>query len=150
VEHWLADEPVTAYREPWTARARRWGRRHRALVTGLAAALLMALLLGGGGWWWLEQQRQEREAAVSAEVNKALEETVRYWGEARKARPGELGPWQEALSAAKRANGLLAGGEGTPELRKRADDLWEALTAEERAARQAAEEVKKDRHFLKR
>ena len=24
VDHWLADEPVTAYREPATARLRRW------------------------------------------------------------------------------------------------------------------------------
>jgi serine/threonine-protein kinase len=42
LEHWLADEPVTAYREPWTARARRWGRRHRALVAGVAAALMVS------------------------------------------------------------------------------------------------------------
>jgi serine/threonine-protein kinase len=28
VEHWLADEPVTAYREPWTVRSGRWLRRH--------------------------------------------------------------------------------------------------------------------------
>jgi serine/threonine-protein kinase len=42
VEHRLADEPVAAYREPWTSRARRWGRRHRALVAGIAAALVVA------------------------------------------------------------------------------------------------------------
>src|SRR5262249_52437434 len=32
VEHWLADEPVTAYAEPMPARLGRWGRRHKALV----------------------------------------------------------------------------------------------------------------------
>src|SRR5262249_10263235 len=29
VENWLADEPVTAWREPVSMRARRWMRRHR-------------------------------------------------------------------------------------------------------------------------
>jgi serine/threonine-protein kinase len=43
LEHWLADEPVTAYREPWVARLARWGRRHRPLVTGAAALLLTAV-----------------------------------------------------------------------------------------------------------
>ena len=33
VEHWLADEPVTAWPEPWTVRTRRWLGRHRTLVT---------------------------------------------------------------------------------------------------------------------
>ena len=40
VERWLADEPVSAWREPLARRARRWVRRHRSLVTGAAAALL--------------------------------------------------------------------------------------------------------------
>ena len=38
VEHWLADEPVTAWREPLRDRARRWARRNRTAVGG-----------GGGG-----------------------------------------------------------------------------------------------------
>jgi WD40 repeat protein/tRNA A-37 threonylcarbamoyl transferase component Bud32 len=38
LEHWLADEPVTAYAEPWTARAGRWVRRHKGVV-GTAAAV---------------------------------------------------------------------------------------------------------------
>jgi serine/threonine protein kinase len=45
VEHWLADEPVTAYREPWSTRTRRWMRRHRPLVAGAAALLLSAVPL---------------------------------------------------------------------------------------------------------
>jgi tRNA A-37 threonylcarbamoyl transferase component Bud32 len=44
LEHWLADEPVGAWREPWTARVRRWVGRHRTLVTGAAAALLVGVL----------------------------------------------------------------------------------------------------------
>jgi tetratricopeptide (TPR) repeat protein/tRNA A-37 threonylcarbamoyl transferase component Bud32 len=43
LERWLADEPLAAYREGWAARLGRWGRRHRTLVRGLAAALLVGL-----------------------------------------------------------------------------------------------------------
>ncbi len=40
VEHWLGDEPVSAWREPRRARLGRWARRHRVLVSGGAALLL--------------------------------------------------------------------------------------------------------------
>ncbi len=42
VERWMADEPVTAWREPFTRRARRWARRNRTVVTSLSAAVLVA------------------------------------------------------------------------------------------------------------
>jgi tetratricopeptide (TPR) repeat protein/tRNA A-37 threonylcarbamoyl transferase component Bud32 len=51
IEHWLADEPVAAYREPWLKRAGRWGRRHRTLVASLAVfggSLLVASLVAAG------------------------------------------------------------------------------------------------------
>jgi tetratricopeptide (TPR) repeat protein/tRNA A-37 threonylcarbamoyl transferase component Bud32 len=44
VQHWLAGEPVAAYREPWTMRVGRWVKRHRVLVTSAAAAGLVALV----------------------------------------------------------------------------------------------------------
>jgi tetratricopeptide (TPR) repeat protein/tRNA A-37 threonylcarbamoyl transferase component Bud32 len=44
VEHWLADEPVQAYREPALVRSGRWLRHHRALVAGLVAAAVVALV----------------------------------------------------------------------------------------------------------
>src|SRR5690242_19486999 len=40
----MADEPVTAWREPWPTRARRWGRRSRATVTAAAAAVLAGMV----------------------------------------------------------------------------------------------------------
>ena len=43
VERWMADEPVTAWREPFSRRARRWARRNRTAVTTAAAAVLVAL-----------------------------------------------------------------------------------------------------------
>jgi serine/threonine-protein kinase len=44
VERWLADEPVSAWREPLPRRARRWARRNRTAVTAGAAAAAMALV----------------------------------------------------------------------------------------------------------
>jgi serine/threonine-protein kinase len=44
VEHFLADEPVSAYREPANARLGRWARQHRPLVAGAAVLLLSALV----------------------------------------------------------------------------------------------------------
>src|SRR5262249_32572115 len=43
VERWMADEPVTAWREPLARRARRWARRNRSLVMTASAAVLVAL-----------------------------------------------------------------------------------------------------------
>ena len=46
IEHWLADEPVTAYREPLRTRVARWGRKHKTLVAGafgLVTAAAIAL-----------------------------------------------------------------------------------------------------------
>ena len=44
LERWMADEPVTAWREPFARRARRWARRNRTVVAALAASVLVALL----------------------------------------------------------------------------------------------------------
>ena len=47
IEPWLADEPVSAWNEPWVNRVRRWVRRHHPLVAGGAAAAVVALLALG-------------------------------------------------------------------------------------------------------
>jgi serine/threonine protein kinase len=41
LERWLADEPVSAYREPFVVWVRRWARRHRTLVVAATAAMLL-------------------------------------------------------------------------------------------------------------
>jgi serine/threonine protein kinase len=43
IEHWMADEPVAAWCEPWARRARRWERRHRTAVMAATTAVLVAL-----------------------------------------------------------------------------------------------------------
>jgi serine/threonine-protein kinase len=45
IKHWLADEPVAAYPEPWTQRLARWIRRHRVWAQAAAAALVLVTLV---------------------------------------------------------------------------------------------------------
>src|SRR5262249_44312055 len=71
IEHWLADEPVSAWREPWRQRARRWVKRHRTLVSAGAAAALVAMaglagatvLLGAAN----DRERSARQVAQQQE-----------------------------------------------------------------------------------
>ncbi len=44
VDHWLADEPVSAYREPAPQQAARWARRHKPAVAALAVLLVSAIV----------------------------------------------------------------------------------------------------------
>jgi WD40 repeat protein/serine/threonine protein kinase len=56
VERWLADEPVSVYREPLPAQLWRWARKHRTLV-GLIAAVLSVLATVGVAWMLVSQAR---------------------------------------------------------------------------------------------
>jgi serine/threonine-protein kinase len=44
VERWMADEPVGAYREPLSRRARRWAQRNRTAVTATTVALVTGII----------------------------------------------------------------------------------------------------------
>jgi serine/threonine-protein kinase len=61
IEHWLADEPVLAYREPIAARLARWGRRHRPVVAGVAGLLVAAVVALSIGTLLLERERARKE-----------------------------------------------------------------------------------------
>jgi serine/threonine-protein kinase len=63
VERWLADEPVSAYREPWRTRLGRWARMHKALVTGVAALLLTAVVALALGLGLVNRAREQTENA---------------------------------------------------------------------------------------
>ncbi len=70
VEHWLAGEPVTAYREPWIDRTNRWARRHRTLVVGIAALLVTALVALAIGYIVVHREQLRTEAARAAEAKR--------------------------------------------------------------------------------
>ncbi len=44
VERWMADEPVAAWREPMSRRARRWANRNRTAVASVAVALIAGVV----------------------------------------------------------------------------------------------------------
>jgi serine/threonine-protein kinase len=68
IEHWLADEPVAAFPDPWTERLRRWGRRHRTAVASAAVLLVTAVLGLAAGLVAVNAERQRTEAAWAAEA----------------------------------------------------------------------------------
>jgi serine/threonine-protein kinase len=70
VLNWLAGEPVSAWPEPWSVRARRWVGRHRTLVTSAAAAAGVALAsLALSTALLLAANERERQAKGHAERN---------------------------------------------------------------------------------
>jgi eukaryotic-like serine/threonine-protein kinase len=71
VQHWLADEPVSAWREPWTTRTRRWVVRNRTSVAAGVAALGVAVV------------GLTAALAVQAQSNRALQAAI---GSERRAR----------------------------------------------------------------
>ncbi len=71
IEHFLADEPVSAWPDPWTVRLRRWVRRHYPLVASSVAAsgvalisLAVAVPLLSLAW---HNAREQRASALSHE-----------------------------------------------------------------------------------
>jgi hypothetical protein len=69
VQHWLADEPVTAWREPWTIRARRWVVRHRTGVAAGVAALAVAAAGLAVALTMQAQANRELRAALEPELH---------------------------------------------------------------------------------
>ncbi len=81
VRRWLADEPVSAYREPWTIRLARSARRHRTAVLAGAAVLIMAVVglsvtsvLIGRERDEARRQRQQARQAVDDNYTRVAEE----------------------------------------------------------------------------
>jgi serine/threonine-protein kinase len=68
VEHWMADEPVLARPDPWSAALRRWISRHRTPVAGLAAATMVATVTLGLATYFLTQAKNKLDR-----VNHALD-----------------------------------------------------------------------------
>jgi WD40 repeat protein len=85
IEHWLADEPVSAYPQPWAQRLRRWARRHKSLVTGTAALLATAVVALAIGTVLVESARE-----AEADARKNAERARRSEAEARRQTEAQL------------------------------------------------------------
>jgi serine/threonine protein kinase len=68
IEHWLADEPVSAWREPWSARLARFGRRHKPLAAGTAALMVAAIVALSLGIVVVNRERERTNAALALET----------------------------------------------------------------------------------
>jgi hypothetical protein len=62
VERLIADEPVSAYREPLATRVTRWGRRHRTAAVSAGLLLLAAVVGLSVGALLINRERSKAEA----------------------------------------------------------------------------------------
>ncbi len=84
VERWMADEPVTAWREPLSRRVRRWARRNR---TKVAAALvgLVAVMIGLGVVAGVQARANSALLKANAATSQALRATQDAQAETQRA-----------------------------------------------------------------
>jgi serine/threonine protein kinase/Flp pilus assembly protein TadD len=114
LRHFLDDKPIRARRPTLPQRLRKWGRRHRAVVTAAAVCLFVIATLGGiNSMWWVQ-----RRASAHGEATAAIDEATRLLKQER---------WIEGLSAARRAQAALAVVWTDPALRQQADELAKDL-----------------------
>jgi serine/threonine-protein kinase len=64
VDHWLADEPVSTYRETASQRLWRWGKRHKPLLAGATALLLSAVVALAAGIVAVSREKQRTDVAL--------------------------------------------------------------------------------------
>jgi serine/threonine protein kinase len=95
----LKDEPIRARRPTLLQRARKWRRRHKAVVWAAAVcfSVTLVVLAASLGWAWRDQAARQANAANDLEL--ALERAELFHGQGKRA---------EALAALDRAE-LLAG-----------------------------------------
>jgi serine/threonine protein kinase/Flp pilus assembly protein TadD len=122
LRRFLEDRPVTARRPSLRQVVVKWSRRHRAAVRAIMVVLMVLAVVGGAnGVWWLQKcARAEGEARVALDEALLLRRSEK---------------WTEALSAVKRAHGVLVGVWADDDLRKQVykteEDLEMARRLEE-------------------
>jgi serine/threonine-protein kinase len=116
LERWLRGEPVAARPAGWAERLARWMRRHR-LAVGAAVCLLLALTAVAGSIGWVARDRAARRAEAEHRRAEAERVVTAAWEESLSWQEQRRSP--EALSAARRAEGLLFGADVDEALRQR-------------------------------
>jgi formylglycine-generating enzyme required for sulfatase activity/tRNA A-37 threonylcarbamoyl transferase component Bud32 len=121
LEHWLADEPVAAYREPLSVRLGRWLRHHQTLTAAVGALLLTGVIALAISTLLVGQAQRETAAALRQEEQARKQEE-----QARKERA--VAQVDALLSADPQAvSALLAGLEPTrADVLPRLRHLWAA------------------------
>ena len=95
MEHWLADEVVTAHAEAWLARLGRWVRHHKGLAGSVAAIVALGLTVAIAGWLVrgaAEREKTEQKLRGEAETQRARADRYLYFSRINLAHRA----WQEA------------------------------------------------------
>jgi tetratricopeptide (TPR) repeat protein len=108
---WLDDEPVSAYREPFSVRAGRWMRRHRTAMTGAAMAGLVGLigLAAVAVVQNLANREIARALAAETEAKTEAQDALARSEESRKRAEAVLGFLKNDVLAATRPEGQQGG-----------------------------------------
>jgi tetratricopeptide (TPR) repeat protein len=118
VQRYLNDEPVQACPPSAWYRCRKFARRNKGALAVVGLILFFLVLLGGAGLWWAQQR-----AGAAGEAGAALAEATDLLEKER---------WPEALSAARRAEAVLAGVGAVADLRRQVHELIRDLEMAER------------------
>jgi tetratricopeptide (TPR) repeat protein len=111
LRRWLADEPVTAWPEPWTVRGRRWARQHRLAVSGAAVALVVgvSVLAVANLRLTAANAATERALTEARDANKKTEAALARSEESRKRTESVLNFLKDDVLAAARPAGQKGG-----------------------------------------
>jgi serine/threonine protein kinase len=110
LRRYVDDKPIQAKRPRLVQRARKWARRHRAVVRAAVVCVLVTLAVLGGGVGWVLRDQAARRTETEREANAALEEAAKWQHEGR---------LPEALAAARRAAWVADTGAASAALRQR-------------------------------
>jgi serine/threonine-protein kinase len=122
LQRFLHDEPIRARRPTLVQRARRWARRHEALIWSAGAACFATLAVLAGSVGWVVRDREARRARDIAEAQAAVREAEQCRKESN---------WPQAQAAARRAQLLLCDCQVEPQLAERVRGLLGELAEEE-------------------
>jgi WD40 repeat protein/serine/threonine protein kinase len=89
IDKWLADEPVSCYEDPFSARLARWARRHRSWVQAAVSALWLIAVVATLSALLVYQEKQEKAFLADVAMDKAREaraEAIRAEQKSQEAR----------------------------------------------------------------
>jgi serine/threonine-protein kinase len=96
VERWMADEPVSAFRDPLATRLTRWGRRHRTFAASVAALMASAVVGLSIGAFLINGERARAEANFR-QARAAVDEYFTTVSESRLLKVPGLQPLRKEL-----------------------------------------------------
>jgi tetratricopeptide (TPR) repeat protein len=99
LERFLADKPIRAKRATSVQRARKWARRHQAVVWSAGVCLFMIAAVVAGSLGWITRDQAARREKAAEQGKEALKEADRFLREQK---------WPEALSFVGHAEAVLA------------------------------------------